>query len=117
MFAEQLELPSGFELLNHFEHLGEMGKIGGRPIDLTVARPGVTTSAADRLCRELAGEAAVEHPPHEVPADWDSCAFESMEQRVLVGTYARFRAYRQVLADDACGSSSCRDDDLVIWIE
>ena len=116
MFAEQLELPIGFESLNHFEHLGETGKIGGRPIDLTVARPRVPTSA-DRLCRELAGEAAVEHLPHEVPADWDSCAFESMEQRVLVGTYARFRAYDQVLADDACGPGSCRDEDLVIWIE
>jgi len=83
-FAEQLELPPGFQFLNHVEHLGEMGKIGGRPM---------------------------------VPADWDSCAFESMEQRVLVDTYARFRAYNRVLADDACGPRSCEDEDLVIWIE
>lgn len=117
MFAEQLELPRGFQALNHFEHLGELGKIGGRPIDLAVARPRVPASAADRLCDELAGTAAVEQPPHEVPADWDSCAFESMDQRVLIGAYARFRAYDQVLADDACGRRSCEDDDLVIWIE
>jgi len=117
MVAEELELPPGFQLLNQFEHLGEMGKIDGRPIDLTVVRPRVPASAARQLCDELAGGAPVEHAPHEVPADWNSCAFESTEQRVLVGTYARFRAYNQVLADDACGPRSCDDDDLVIWIE
>ncbi|HWJ61239.1 MAG TPA: hypothetical protein VNS19_04650 [Acidimicrobiales bacterium] len=120
MFAEQFELPRGYEPLNRYEHLGEVGKIGGRPIDITVARPeaaGPADIAAMQLCDGLAGDATVEHEPHEVPADWGSCQFRSLGQRVLVGTYDRFRDYDRVLADDACGRNRCRDDDLVVWIE
>jgi hypothetical protein len=120
MFAEQFELPSGYEMVNHHVWTGELGKIGGRPVDITVAKPEVPGSAeasAIQLCTHLADGAPIEHQVHEVPADWDTCSFESMEQQVLVGTSARFRSYNEVLADDACGGNRCEDDSLVVWIE
>ncbi|WP_421121567.1 hypothetical protein ACE2AJ_09375 [Aquihabitans daechungensis] len=120
MFAEQIELPISYELLNHYVWTGEVGKIGGVPVDLFVAKPDVVGSgeaAAIRLCGDLANGALIENQEHEVPANWDTCSFESMEQDVLVGTYERFRGFSWPLADDACGPNRCRGDDLVIWIE
>ena len=120
MFAEQLDLPSGYRTVNHYVWSGEVGKIGGGLVDIIVAKPEVTDSGdatASALCGELANGALVERGEHEVPADWEICSFESMEQRVLVGTYERFLGYRESLADDACGANGCEDDSLIIWIE
>lgn len=120
MFAEQFDVPSDYELLNPYVWTGELGKIGGGVVDIFVVDSNVDGSgevAAARLCAARSRGAVVERTVAEVPADWESCSFESMEQRVLVGTYARFKGYRESLADDACGANRCVKDSLVVWID
>lgn len=112
------ELPTGYSVHNQYKWTGEAGMIGGEVVKLTTIVPDDPHGerSADALCGLLAGNARIQHDPHKVPADWETCSFETTEALVMVGTVDRF-AFRKSLAADACGRDACPEDALITWIQ